>query len=88
MILGQTICPASWTIEFYGYLEMATSRQHRQIMFVFVDVNAAILPEEAHNKLDINPIYHVEVSSCFSGIKCPPYMIQKRIEITCVVCTK
>ena len=67
---------------------MATSRQHRQIMFVCVDVNAAALPGEAHNKLDINPIYHVEVSSCFSGIKCPPYMIQKRIEITCAIYTK
>ena len=83
MIPGQTICPVSWTVEYYGYL-MATSKQHRRTMFVCVDVNAAALPGEAHNTLYINPIYHVEGATW----NCTMSSLRYRKESTCVVCTK
>ena len=62
MIPGQTTCPASWTIEYYGYL-MTTSMQHRRSMFVCVDVNAATLSGEGQDTPYINPLYHVEVAT-------------------------
>ena len=82
MIPGQTRCPASWTLEYYGYL-MAQHHGFYRSMHECVDANPDSVPGSSAN-IDGDLFYHVR-AEC-TGIACPPY--QSRREVTCAVCTK
>ena len=82
MIPARVSCPASWTLEYSGYLMTARYIYHRRSA-ACVDKDAEVIPG-----LDANTngalFYHTE-AVCV-GIACPPYDPEK--ELTCAVCTK
>ena len=82
MVPGKTLCPSSWTREYYGYLTTEREAYHRSI-FTCVDVNA-----EGATGASTNPdgaLFYYAGASC-TGIACPPYE-DNRI-LSCAVCTK
>ena len=81
MMPGKTVCPSSWTREYYGYL-MAEQHNHQRSTFECVDRNPQAIPGSASNA-DGALFHHVE-ADCY-GI-CPPYTDGR--ELTCTVCTK
>ena len=81
MIPGKTVCPSSWTREYYGYL-MAEQQNHHRSTFECVDQSPQSIPGSASNT-DGALFVHVE-ARC-AGI-CPPYINGR--ELTCTVCTK
>ena len=82
MVPGKTLCPSSWTREYYGYLTTERETYYRSI-FTCIDVNAegvagaGINTEGAH--------FYYAGTTC-TGIACPPYE-DNRI-LSCAVCTK
>ena len=81
MIPGKTVCPSSWTREYYGYL-MAERHLHHRSTFECVDQSPQSIPGSA-SSTDGALFQHVE-ARCH-GI-CPPYTDGR--ELTCTVCTK
>jgi len=81
-IPGQTTCPASWTLEYYGYL-MAQHHKFHRSMHECVDANPDSVTGSSAS-IDGALFYHVR-AEC-TGIACPPY--QSMREVTCAVCTK
>ena len=84
MVPAKTVCPSSWTKEYYGYLmtEREHSRHHRS-SFDCVDVNPDTVPG-GHANTNGALFYHV-TATC-NGLQCPPYVLNK--VVTCAVCTK
>ena len=85
MIPGQTVCPPSWTREYYGYL-MSSHYDHKRLRYECFDWNPDTVPGQASDNEQLT-LYHVEVM-CQQGhgIACPPYVAGR--EITCVVCSR
>ena len=85
MIPAKTVCPSSWTREYYGYL-MSTrySSPHYRTMYECIDKDAVGVPGSAGNSPNAGVFYHTE-ASC-DGMPCPTYDPEK--ELTCVVCSK
>ena len=83
MIPAKTQCPASWTLEYMGYL-MSDDFDNYRTMYTCIDTNAESVPGSAGNT-DGALFYHVE-ATCNMGIDCPPYNAEG--ELTCAVCTK
>lgn len=83
MIPAKAACPATWYIEYYGYL-MSEEKNHKRSTFVCVDKDMESLPGRSttHNAALFQ---HVE-AVCEVGLPCPPYNNYK--ELNCVVCTK
>ena len=75
-------CPASWTVEYIGYL-MSDKLTHRRIATACVDKNPETVRGEAANT-EGALFYHTE--AVCNGIDCHPYVPEK--ELTCVICTK
>ena len=82
MVPAKTVCPPSWTREYYGYL-MTEHDIHYRSSYTCVDVNPEVVPGESSNT---NPslIYHT-VTDC-NGLSCPPYV--NDLLLSCVMCTK
>jgi hypothetical protein len=83
MIPGQTGCPATWTLEYAGYLMSAHFQNHRQD---WICVDAA--PEAAGSSaaLEGHMLYPTE-AECGS-LPCQAGGYVQNREVTCAVCTK
>ena len=82
MIPARVSCPASWTLEYSGYL-MTEHSIYRRRSAACVDKDAEAIPG-LHTNTNGALFYHTE-AVCV-GIACPPYDPEK--ELTCAVCTK
>ena len=82
MIPARVSCPASWTLEYSGYLMTEYINFHRRSA-ACVDKDAEAIPG-----LDANTdgaLFYQTEAVCV-GIAYPPYDPAK--ELTCAVCTK
>ena len=83
MIPAKTVCPASWTLEYTGYL--ATKyRLQGFLEYACIDENPEFVPGEARTTGGVT--LHFVEATCNQGIACPPYIAGK--EVSCAVCTK
>ena len=82
MVPAKTVCPPSWTREYYGYL-MTEYDDYYRSTYTCIDIDPEVVPGESS---DANPsfIYHT-VTDC-NGLLCPPY--ENGRQLSCVVCTK
>ena len=84
MMPAKTVCPSSWTREYYGYL--MTEREHRnhhRSSFDCVDVSPDTVPGGV---ADTNGALFQYVKSTCNGLQCPPYVANR--VVSCAVCTK
>ena len=84
MVPAKSLCPSSWTREYYGYL--TTERDtHQRSSFNCVDINLEVIPGSS---ADTNGalFYYVGVNSGCTTLDCPPYEINRIL--SCAVCTK
>ena len=82
-IPAKTMCPVSWTREYYGYLMTAADNYHRTT-YECMDKDAEAAAGSVGNHPNSGEIFYTE-AYC-DGIPCPPYDSEK--ELTCVVCSK
>ena len=84
MVPAKTICPSSWTREYYGYLSTdAELDTHHRSTYNCLDINSESVAGTSDNA---NPsLFHYTVTNC-NGFTCPPFE-NGRI-LSCVVCTK
>ena len=82
MVPAKTQCPASWALEYSGYL-MSEWAGHYRSSFECVDKDAEPVLGEAADENGI--LLHLAEATC-NGLSCPPYDPEK--ELTCAVCTK
>ena len=82
MVPAKSVCPSSWTREYYGYLT-TEYKVHYRSSFDCIDVNPDVLAGGA-SSTNCALIYHV-LSSC-NGFQCPPYQANRAL--SCAVCTK
>ena len=82
-IPAKTMCPVSWTREYYGYLMTAKDNYHRTT-YECMDKDAEAVAGSVGNHPNSGEIFYTE-AYC-DGIPCPPYDSEK--ELTCVVCSK
>ena len=84
MVPAKTVCPSSWTREYYGYLTSeGESEENYRSSYNCIDANPDIIPNQ-HGSTNGTLLYYVQ-STC-NGFACPPYQ-ENRI-LSCVVCTK
>ena len=84
MVPAKTVCPSSWTREYYGYLTSeGETTNHYRSTYNCVDVNPDIIADSAFNS---NGALFYYVQSTCNGFACPPYE-NNRI-LSCAVCTK
>ena len=82
MVPAKTVCPPSWTREYYGYL-MTERDTHYRSSYTCVDIDPEPIPGEGS---DTNPsLFYQTVTNC-NGLLCPPYENYRLFY--CVVCTK
>ena len=84
MVPAKSLCPPSWTMEYYGYLTSEYYSGHYRSSFNCIDVNPEGIPGTSGNE-DGALFYYVGVD-CGYGLDCPPYE-DNRI-LSCAVCTK
>ena len=84
MIPAKTICPASWTREYYGYLTTNNDLHHRS-SYTCLDISPGTIPGSGDNVVSGSAFFYYTVTTC-NGLSCPPYE-NGRI-LSCVVCTK
>ena len=82
MIPARISCPASWTLEYNGYLMTARNGHHRQSAEC-VDKDAEAIPGL---DADTNGALFYFTEAVCNGINCQHYDPAK--ELTCAVCTK
>ena len=82
MVPAKSLCPSSWTREYYGYLT-AEDDGHQRSSFNCVDVNPGIIPGTSANT---NGALFYYVDTTCNGLPCAPYE-NGRI-LSCAVCTK
>ena len=84
MVPAKTVCPSSWTREYYGYLsaERGNAHHHRS-SFTCLDVNPESVPGGTGNT---NGALFSYVTTTCNGLQCPPYVSNQ--VVTCAVCTK
>ena len=79
---AKTVCPPSWTREYYGYLMTEQDGYYRS-SYTCIDVNPEPIPGEGDNT---NPsLFYHTITDC-NGLLCPPY--EDNCQLSCVVCTK
>ena len=86
MIPAKTVCPSSWTREYYGYLMAERgdhSHHHSRSSFDCVDVNPDIIPGGTGNT--DGALFNYVTATC-NGLQCLPYVANK--VLSCTVCTK
>ena len=82
MVPAKTVCPPSWTREYYGYLMTEYDGYYRS-SYTCIDINPEVVPAESG---DNNPsLFYHTVTDC-NGLSCPPY--ENNRLLYCVVCTK
>ena len=82
MVPAKTVCPPSWTREYYGYL-MTAHVSHYRSSYSCIDVDAEPIPGTAS---DVDgALFYPTVTTC-NGLLCPPY--ENNRQLSCVVCTK
>ena len=82
VIPAKTVCPLTWTREYYGYL-MSERYNHHRSSYTCIDVDPEVIPGEESST---NPsLLYITVTDC-DGLPCPPYENQRML--SCVVCTK
>ena len=82
VVPAKTVCPPSWTREYYGYL-MTEYDGHYRSSYTCVDIDAEPIPGESSDT-DPSLFYHT-ATNC-NGLLCPPYEDNRLL--SCVVCTK
>ena len=82
MVPAKSVCPSSWTREYYGYLT-TEHKTHYRSLFNCIDVDADALSGGTGNTNGAL-FYHV-LSTC-NGFQCPPYVANRAL--SCAVCTK
>ena len=82
MIPAKTVCPPSWTREYYGYMMTEHDGNYRS-SYTCIDVDPEPVPGESSNT-EPSLFYHT-VTDC-NGLLCPPY--ENNRQLSCVVCTK
>ena len=82
MIPAKTVCPSSWTREYYGYMMTEHDGNYRS-SYTCIDVDPEPVPGEGNNT-DPSLLFHT-VTDC-NGLLCPPY--ENNRQLSCVVCTK
>ena len=82
MVPAKTVCPSSWTREYYGFL-MSDYDGNYRTSYTCLDIAPEPVPGTVSNS---NPslLYH-SVTDCH-GIACPPY--ENNRMLGCVVCTR
>ena len=85
MIPAKTVCPSSWTREYYGYLttELDSDTHHRS-SFTCLDNSPEGVSGTETSTTNTAFLYYT-ITTC-NGLSCPPYE-NNRI-LSCVVCTK
>ena len=83
MIPAKTVCPSSWTREYYGYLT-TNYDGHRRSSYTCLDSSPEGVPGTGVTNIHTQLFYYT-VTTC-NGLSCPPYE-NNRI-LSCVVCTK
>ena len=85
MIPAKTVCPSSWTREYYGYLTTNCDLHHRS-SYTCLDNSPEnlIVPGTETTTTDAAFFYYT-VTTCH-GLSCPPY--ENNRTLSCVVCTK
>ena len=82
MVPAKTVCPPSWTREYYGYL-MTERDIHYRSSYTCIDIDPEVVPGESGNT---NPLlFYLTATNC-NGLSCPPY--ENGRLLLCVVCTK
>ena len=81
-IPAKTVCPLSWTREYYGYLMTEHDGFHRSV-YTCLDVDSESVAGEG-NSTSPSLLFHA-VTDC-NGLLCPPY--ENNRLLSCVVCTK
>ena len=84
MVPAKTVCPSSWTREYYGYL--MTEREyitHHRSSFDCVDVSPDTVPGGVANT--DGALFQYVKSTC-NSLQCPPYVANR--VVSCAVCTK
>ena len=82
MIPARMSCPATWNLEYSGYLMSGFGGAGRRAAECVDKEPEAVAGEMSNTNGAL--FYHMEVAC--NGIDCPPYDSQK--ELTCAVCTK
>ena len=82
MVPAKTVCPSSWTREYYGYLMTEYDDFYRSSYSCF-DVDSEAVPGTGSN-INASLLYPT-VTDC-NGLSCPPYKINHIL--SCVACTK
>ena len=82
MIPAKTVCPSSWTREYYGYLMTESDNNYRS-SYTCLDVDPEPVAGEGSNTSP-SFLYHT-VTDC-NGLSCPLY--ENNRQLSCVVCTK
>ena len=85
MVPAKSLCPSSWTREYYGYLTTERDTHHRS-SFSCIDINPEVIPGTSADNSAVALFYYVGVNSRCTALACPPYE-SGRI-LSCAVCTK
>ena len=83
MIPAKTVCPSSWTREYYGYLT-TNYDGHRRSSYTCLDNSPEGIPG-TETSTTATAFFYYTITTC-NGLSCPPYE-NNRI-LSCVVCTK
>ena len=82
MVPAKTVCPPSWTREYYGYL-LTEFDGHYRSTYTCIDSDPEVVPGESS---DANPsLFYYSMTDC-NGLLCPPFEDNRLLY--CVVCTK
>ena len=84
MVPAKTVCPSSWTREYYGYLTTNYDIHHRS-SYTCLDINPEGVPGSGASVDTGTAFFYYTITTC-SGLSCPPYE-NNRI-LSCAVCTK
>ena len=82
MLPARNSCPASWTVEYNGFLVSERFDYHR-LSYECLDADPEPIPGTGGN--EDGPLFHLAEMEC-SAPDCPNY--EEGRELSCVVCTK
>ena len=83
MVPAKSLCPPSWTREYYGYLTTEHDNNRRS-SFDCLDVNPEVIPGTGADSINATTFNYVDTTR--NGLACPLYE-NGRI-LSCAVCTK
>ena len=83
MVPAKSLCPPSWTREYYGYLTAADDGHAGRSTFTCIDISLEVVPGTSANT---NGALLYNTGSTCTGLACPPYVNNRAL--SCAVCTK